>query len=190
MSETSEKYKKFSLIFLIIFFILQVLWSFYLIPKFKTYSGTSQTIDATINYDYESIMELLINYKISGIKFYNYLQIFDIFYSLTYFLFFIFTFKFLFAYLEEKFLFYISKIIYIIISIIIPTLSYIFDSLENIFIFIIRINFPYISKSIVAFSNISTLLKFLFFSISTLSIILIIIKIFYLYIKKLKIKEK
>lgn len=184
MSESIKKYKNLSLIFLIIFFILQLIWSFYLIPTFKKYSGTSQTIDATFNYNYETIMELLIMYKSSGIKFYNYIQIFDIFYSISYFLFFIFTFRFIFSFLEENLDFYLPKAGFLTISTFLPTLTFLFDLVENTMIYIIRINFPYITKNIINISNIFTLLKFSFFIINFILLILLIIKCFYLFSKK------
>jgi|GEM_PF-4219656 hypothetical protein len=179
-----KKQKLLSFIFLILFLILELFWSLFLIPNFKNISKTSVTIDTSINYDYNYIMELLTTYKAQGIKYYNYLQLFDIIFSVVYLLFFIFSFKFLFIYLEEKANFYFNKFLYIFIVILLPFLTYLFDSLENIFIFLIRKTYPYIPQIYVKLSNIFTILKFLFFFFNLILIILIIIKIIYLKLIK------
>jgi len=157
-----------SFLFLIGMLTFELIWTFILIPHFKSITPDGKMIDMMIGYDAKTINPVLASYGYEGITYYKFLQIIDLFFPLVYsgFLFFSALFLLRINKIQNKIILSYFKTIALL-----PAL---FDYFENYFIHRMLVGFPNDITHLIPYSNFMTLMKFIFFCLGFVNLFFLV----------------
>jgi len=160
-----EKISKPSIIFLLLFLfiIFQLIFQMGLMPEFKKVSNDNRILDFELVKSRAVAYEMISGYGETGIKFYNYIQIVDIFYPIAYSL----LLAALICYLLKS---AVSRFKYVCLF---PLAGALFDYAENLGIFLMLRIYPKPFHSIAAAAHAMSILKFSFIILSILIVIVL-----------------
>ena len=142
--------KRNIIVFLLLFIIIEIAFSFFLIPKLEEVSGEGM-IDMEMFYNYESVYKKIDAYGEIGLEVYNKLQLIDLAFPLIYGL----LFASIIYRLGSKYYF-------------VSFIGALFDYMENGLIFLMLRKHPGEYHLLANICNVASLLKFLMFFVSIL----------------------
>ncbi|MFP4697229.1 MAG: hypothetical protein ACLFMO_00835 [Eubacteriales bacterium] len=158
------------IILICIFILLQIVFQLLLIPNFSLVTYGDKIIDFKVFYNYNELYQSINEYSIEAYEIYNYIQVIDLLFPLTYGL--------LFSLSLARFVH--RKRYYIVFF---PLVGMICDYIENIGIFYMRNRHPLGYKEVSYITQFFTISKF-FFLVSSITFIFIFIFFSYISNKK------
>jgi hypothetical protein len=149
--ERKNSVKKMALL-VFSFVILEVIFSFVLIPQFSDITGGGEILDMKLFYNYQQAQSTIESYGPQGIKFYTYIQLVDLLFPLAYSL--------MFSLLLSRLITIVEISGKIKMVILIPFIAALADYFENLGIFIMLRQHPgdyYLTAKI---TSVLTIVKF------------------------------